>query len=78
MQKWEYLFVTADKGDKDMTRPRWVNGQELPSWKKGPTFTEFANQMGEQGWELVAAPYTEASGAYGSTGNRRLIFKRPK
>lgn len=76
-QKWQYTFVEADSDDK-YWRPRWVNDEELSDWKKGPTLTEYANQMGEQGWELVGAPYTTWSGQYSSGATARLIFKRAK
>jgi hypothetical protein len=74
MQKWEYQFVSGDT-QGDIWYPRWVNGQELPNWKKGPTLYAYANQLGEQGWELVVARYTGGAG-YGTVA--RLIFKRPK
>jgi hypothetical protein len=34
-------------------RPRIVNGDELPGWKKAPVILHYLNQVGEQGWELV-------------------------
>ena len=74
MQKWEYMFVVPEH-ERDYLRPRYVNGQELPNWKKGQTIYEYMNQLGEQGWELVSAPYTATT----NTGTvPRLIFKRPK
>ena len=87
MEKWEYLFVIATN-EGNQWRPQYVNGQELSGWQRGPTLYQFANQMGEQGWELVAAPYTETaicgSDSWGNTHNTsydttyRLIFKRVK
>ena len=73
MQKWEYLFIGADY-DEGVVRPIYVNDQPLPDWKKGPTLSVYVNQLGEQGWELVAAPYTERGG---TASTPRLIFKRP-
>ena len=73
MQKWEYLFVnTLLKGDTWYAKT--ANGKHLNS-KSDTTMYDFANQMGEDGWELVSAPYTS------DQDNRikpRLIFKRPK
>ncbi len=70
MTKWEYTFVLFGVGDRNAWRPAEVNDQTLPNWKRGPTGSEFANQLGEQGWELVATF---------STGiTPTLIFKRPK
>ena len=55
MQTWEYLFVfaaiTSDGGE---FRPRFANDQELDEWQKGPTMYEYANRLGERGWELFA------------------------
>lgn len=73
MQKWEYLFVSADQSDG--YRVRYVNGKELPEWERGDTIYDFANKMGEEGWELVSAPYT-SSGLDWATS--RLIFRRSK
>ncbi len=64
MQKWEYLFVGNNGG-----RPRYVNGSELPGWKSNDLFT-WANQRGEEGWELVSD--STQTVAYD------LVFKRPK
>ncbi len=76
MQKWEYLFVTCEEGEKGLWRPRKINGQEVPGWKKGMTADQMANQMGELGWELVSVPF--ASAGDGMVLDYRLIFKRPK
>ncbi len=65
MQQWEYWTVVFDVTNKAM-RPRWVNDQELPDWKKGPIKFEYLNQLGNQGWELVAINATMHT------------FKRPK
>ena len=73
MQKWEYLFVSAEQSDE--YRVRYINGKEVPDWKVGDNIYDFANKLGEEGWELVSAPYT-ASAPNWATG--RLIFKRPK
>jgi hypothetical protein len=78
MQKWEYLFVDA-LGDGKVLRPFCMNGQELRDWKKGANLYDFVNQLGEQGWELIAAPYTPAIFAGTSSAtNTRLIFRRQK
>lgn len=61
MQKWEYLLVVAMDG-----RPRYIHGQELRDWQRGPNILDYLNQLGDQGWELVNFD----SGAY--------MFKRPK
>ncbi len=69
--KWEYLSVTLSYTGRQVEGqaeflPRWVNGQELENWQHIPHYTTFLNQLGEEGWELVAI-----SGS-------NLFFKRPK
>lgn len=79
MQKWEYLFVTAEY-EKDQWRPKYVNGQELRDWKKGPFIHDYSNQLGEQGWEIVSFGYTATANQFGRTAATwyRLVFKRSK
>lgn len=76
MQKWEYLFVRSafaqPRNRNDPLRPHFINGQELRDWERGPTIYEFANQMGEQGWELVSFSYQ------GEYPQPSMVFKRPK
>ncbi len=67
MQKWEYLRVTQGYIPNSMPRPRNVNGKELPNWEKGSSIYEFIDQLGEQGWELVATVMGD-----------QMIFKRLK
>ena len=71
MQKWEYCFVTADT-EKDQWRARHVNDRELSDWKKGPTMSQYANQLGEEGWELVCSTFSGGMGYY------KYVFKRAK
>ncbi len=66
MQQWEYLHVIMDIGNSGRVVPRSSNWQELPNWKKGPLFSDYINQLGMQGWELVAVAAT------------RYVFKRPR
>lgn len=73
MQKWEYMFVKLELIN-DYWRPMSLNGEIVQNWTSGPPAHEFANKMGEEGWELVEAPYTIGSNEYGW----RLIFKRSK
>jgi hypothetical protein len=73
MHKWEFLFITTDL-EKSIWRPRFVNGIELPDWKKGLPIPEYANQLGEQGWELIVSTIVEAGSPY----TYRYVFKRLK
>jgi hypothetical protein len=67
MQKWDYLFVVVQEN-----LPRYVNGEQLPDWKKGQSIFQFVKQLGVEGWELVSAPMVSFRFQDAS-----LIFKRP-
>jgi hypothetical protein len=69
MVSWEYLMI-ADGDDGKVNRVQWLNQHELKDWKRGPAFMDYANTLGAEGWELVAAA--------GAGSPRGLIFKRPK
>ena len=86
MQKWEYLFAVAEvhaAWGEEIWRPRWVNGEELREWKRGPTVQQFANQLGQEGWELVQVGpggdrgYTIATTAAVGLSPLPMFFKRP-
>ena len=49
-------------------------GKKLKNWKNGIILFDYANKIGDEGWELVAAPYTSDP----VFATPRLIFKRPK
>ncbi|GEM_PF-1201371 len=86
--RWEYLFVNGGFGPASDPnaewRARYINGVEIENWFKGPTIYEYANIMGEQGWELISVPITSSQNAnQGNMATRqaimyRLVFKRPK
>jgi hypothetical protein len=90
MQKWEYLFVfaaiTSNGGE---FRPRFTNDQELDDWQEGPTMYEYANQLGESGWELLDChpivftqsnwqPLLETQPISSDLRSIEMVFKRPK
>ena len=77
MQKWEYRFVSAELGNSDW-RVRFIDGKEVANWKTTTTLYDYANKIGDEGWELVSAPYTSLLKYNGSETIFRLIFKRPK
>jgi hypothetical protein len=66
---WEYMEVVFR--DYGGYRPRCINGQEQPGWKRLPVIHEYLNELGEQGWELAGL---------GSRENCEMpaYFKRPK
>lgn len=90
MQQWEYLFVfAAIASGGDEFRPRFANEQELDDWQKGPTMYDYANQLGDRGWELFACHpivFTQSNGQllletqHISSDLRaiEMVFKRPK
>lgn len=74
MSRWEYQFVLCDMHD-GIWYPRYVNGSELSNWEQGAVIYDYANHLGEEGWELVSVtcePSRIGSPLY------RLVFKRPK
>ncbi len=66
---WEYMEVVFR--DYGGYRPRYINGQEQPDWKRLPVIRDYLNRLGEQGWELAAM---------GTRENNEMpaYFKRPK
>jgi hypothetical protein len=71
--KWEYLLVSFQ--EHNFWRPRFINGQELEDWTAMPVIHDYANLLGDVGWELAGA----ASGALsGLTDGKQLCFKREK
>jgi hypothetical protein len=90
MQTWEYLFVFAAiaSGGGEF-RPRFVNDQELDDWQAGPTMYDYANQLGERGWELFSChpivftqsswqPFRETQPIASDLRAIEMVFKRPK
>jgi len=69
MQKWEYLFIKCGDVFVEDWRPKYVNGNELKDWQKGPTIMEYCKQAGIRGWEIIS--FTP-----GQTG-LSIVFKRP-
>ena len=75
MQRWEYLFVNAPNlkvanvSDRSMMQRDAVKNvlSLVTLGMTDPQLPEFANQLGEEGWELVAVD-----------GNNNYVFKRPK
>lgn len=58
MSQWEYMWVIGEAIEAGFGRAVYkvksINGEELPNWKKGPAMHEHFNQLGSEGWELVA------------------------
>ena len=71
MQKWNYLFVVEEEG-----HPRYLNGQEIPNWQQGPTFSDAVYLLLRKGWEPVSNSSVLWLG-YPIT-NFPDIFRRPK
>ncbi|HEX9016632.1 MAG TPA: hypothetical protein VF960_11640 [Chloroflexota bacterium] len=85
MHKWEYTFVVAEPYGaygEEVWRPRWVNGEELPDWKKGEGLQKFCNRLGSEGWEMVQIGpggdrgYTLGATSMAGVSPLPLIFKR--
>ena len=74
MQKWEYLFIDANWVNNEW-RVKHINGEKYAIGKTTITIYDYANQIGEDGWELISAPYTADEF---NNPTPRLVFKRPK
>jgi hypothetical protein len=90
MQTWEYLFVFAaiTSGGGEF-RPRFANDQELDDWQAGPTIYDYANRLGERGWELFSChpivftqshwqPFRDTQPIFSDLRAIAMVFKRPK
>jgi len=66
---WKYLFLTAEKSE-GVLLPRLENGKELEGWEKGISLYEYANQLGEENWELVNLTWQGKEPL-------SLVFKKP-
>jgi hypothetical protein len=78
-QQWEYLFVHVGRAagyTGAAWRPYQVNERVLPNWEKGPLWHEYFQELGTQGWELVALDDTMLDNKM--VGGKVAIFKRMK
>lgn len=73
-ERWEYLVVSLQ--DHRGWRPRFINGQEVRHWTQAPLIHDYVDQLGEDGWDLVAA--SSGKTMYGSGDQYQLFFKRAK
>ena len=75
MKNWEYLYALAEKNEVVEVNNAMI-GTALrgfvTTYTGRPTLTDFLNQSGQEGWELVGM---SPMGEVGTT--LRLIFKRP-
>lgn len=74
MPKWEYFLMRIDYSAGDL-RIQNLSSQDLQTGKDrkiNTDISDYLNELGENGWELVTMNYTPGYG-YGF-----LIFKRPK
>ena len=69
--KWEYLTVKTDNRLFSGRIVSKVNGERVAKqvgfFLQLPSFDEYLNQLGKDGWELVSA-----------IGPKEFIFKRPR
>ncbi|MHB8627081.1 MAG: DUF4177 domain-containing protein [Aggregatilineales bacterium] len=81
MQKWEYLSlqVVVDQL-KGTSVLHFINGNKT-DLNDRDFLTNFLNDLGEQGWELISETLIETQGKSGLAWNLRatmMRFKRPK
>jgi hypothetical protein len=53
MQKWEYLRIQLDFSGGHFY-VHFIGGEELTNWTQGPKVSEYLNNLGDQGWELIS------------------------
>ncbi len=49
----EILQVKFDDTGDGTWKPRYVNGQEIPDWKKGPEMKDYIRDLVNGGWSPV-------------------------
>jgi len=77
--QWDYLFVHIGlaRGFSDACwKPYSINDRPLGQWEKGPTWQEYFQQLGDQGWEFVT--FEERILANPGIGGKIAVFKRPR
>ncbi len=72
--RWECLIVSFQ--NYRGWRPRFINGDEVADWARGPAMHEFISQMGEEGWEVAAAAAGQPM--YGAADHYQVYLKREK
>ncbi len=63
----EFRRVGIDVADH-MIKPRFLDGQELPSWPNGPNLLDYIQQLAKEGWHLT----------FDEDSSRELIFERQR
>lgn len=75
--QWEYLFVHVGlaRGFSEATwKPYSINDRPLSQWERGPTWQEYFQSLGDQGWEFVTFEDRFLSNPV--IGGKIAVFKR--
>jgi hypothetical protein len=88
MQKWEYKVIQAWQGrvrtvdNQEQLKPvppsepnSWALSQQAENDLRNPLDFKYLNELGEEGWELVAYDLNYGPGGIAATV---MIFKRQK
>jgi hypothetical protein len=76
MQKYEYLLVShVNYAVKRVDGKEVADAASAFGGHKGPQIHELANELGQEGWEMVSAQYSHNPTGSGYFGD--LWFKRP-
>lgn len=70
MQRWEYAILDCKLNRHRSWCPWQFKGNELPNWQN-LKFSEFLDELGNQGWELVGFSHSSSDAEY-------WVFKRPR
>jgi len=73
--KWNYAFVICNEV-KGILRPLSVNGRGVSERIRGELYNEFAEELGQQGWELISYE-TNPLAAINGSNVVTMVFKRP-
>ena len=71
MQRWEYLTLRVYQGEVVALNGRETGG----GGKKRPTFPEYLNILGMEGWEVIF--YGPESPGFSGNAAVELLLKRP-
>ncbi len=76
---WEYMtWVIAYPQDSAGGQVKYINGREVPDWKKGARLAELLNEAGSDDWELVTIFSARPEGMASADIDPTYIFKRPR
>jgi hypothetical protein len=80
MTEWQYKFLTVayPESPEGIGVVKYIDGQEIPDWKKKSWRTTVAlNELGKKGWELVDIIWRCGSGSTVTAHDTVYVLKLP-